>query len=119
MRYHIGHRYLGDRAPLPVQDFVESGESVLCSCPGMPHLAVLKVNSRLLPLRSGEFEHRGRSANAFELDNVCNVQVAQGPLKCLLSPLTGRSEKRLHQHDEIGSRKWLLQKMNRPQACYL
>ena len=81
----------------------------------MTHLTVLKINPRLLSPRAGELEHRGCTADALELNDIGDVQVAQRPLKTLAC-LVSRGEKRLDQHHKISSRKRFLEKMNRAEA---
>src|SRR3712207_8138686 len=65
----------------------------------MPNLPILEKDTRLLAARPGEFQHRGRAAHAFELDDIGDVQVAKRALEFLLLLRAG-VQQRIDQRDE-------------------
>ncbi len=112
-------RHFGDHPAFPVDDFVKRGQPFLARGSGVAHLAVLEINARLFPARAGELQHRGRAADALELNNIRNVQVTERALEAFAFARVGRSEQGLDQRHEIRARKRFLEKMNRAQTGHL
>src|SRR5450432_667515 len=104
---------------LPFHDFVEGGPPFLARRSGVTHLPIFKVNARLLSTRPGKLQHRSRAADALELNDVGDVQIAQRSLKTFARRLARRRKQRLNERDEIVARKGLFQKMDRAQPCNL
>ena len=65
----------------PIDDLVKSFATFLARRGRVPHLAVLEINPRLLSPRAGKLERRSRAADALELNDVGDVQIAQRSLK--------------------------------------
>ena len=79
----------------------------------MTDLAGIEIDARFFSLWSRELKRRRRTGHAFQLDDVCEVQIAQRALEFLAVGLTGRREEGLDKIDEIAMGKRFFEKVNR------
>ena len=103
---------------LPFHDLVKRVDSRFSRRGGVTHLAIVEKDARFLSARTGKLKNRSRTAHAFELNNVRDVQVTEGALEFLVL-LRARLKQCAHEKDEIVVRERLLQKMDCPQSSGL
>ena len=111
-----GAGYFGNLAAFPIHDFVKGGDAFLSRRGRVPHLSAFEIDAGLFSLRSGELQRGGRSAHAFQLDDIGEVQIAERSLKFFAVRLARRRKERLDEIDEVGMREWFFEKMNRAEA---
>ena len=78
----------------------------------MTNLAFVEINTPLLAGWSSELDCRSGSAQAFKLNNVCDVQIAQSALKFFRVRRSFRLQQSLDKVNEISVREWFFQQMN-------
>ncbi len=111
-----GAGHLGNLAAFPIHDFVKSGDSLFSGRGGVPHLSAFEIDARLFSLRAGELQRRRRSAHAFQLNDIGEVQIAERSLKFFAVRLTRGRKERLDEIDEVGVREWFFEEMDRAQT---
>ena len=83
-----------DLSTFPADDFIEGPHPFATGRNRVAYLAVIEINARLFPRRTGNFKGRGRAAHAFQLNDVQQMQITQRALEFFA--LHARSQKRLH-----------------------
>ena len=70
------HRNLGNNTAFPVNNLVKSRQALLGRCGGVTDLSLLKIDPGLFSFWTGKLEHRSGFADALELNDVGNMEVA-------------------------------------------
>jgi hypothetical protein len=105
------------RTAFPIHNFVEGGHTFRARGGGVAHLTILKINARFFSARPSELQHGSRATDALELDDIGDMQIAQGALEARHFRLAGWEEERFGERDEIAARERFLEKMNRAQTA--
>ena len=82
----------------------------------MPHLPALEIDAGFFPLRPSELQRRRRSAQAFQLDDIGDVQIAERSLKFFALRFARGRKERLDKINEIGMRERFFEEVNRAQT---
>ena len=117
-RLRTGRRVgnFGNRSAFPTHNLAERRHSLSAGCGRVPDLTFLKENTRLFVVRSGKFQHRGRAAHAFELDNLGELEIAKRPLEFFSCCLGRRPQETLHEFHKIPVRHRFFEEMNRAES---